>query len=183
MRRYLLSMKYGATIMLVCAIIHLVDLFLPIHLNQYGILPRNTSQLSGIFYAPFLHGDWRHLLSNFFPFVIFSSLIGLQSVRRFWLVFIFSIVSSGGLVWLLGRGDSIHIGMSGVIYAMWGYLIAYGFSRKKLWDIVIAVVVLLVYGGLVLGVLPSEPNISYESHLLGALSGAMLGYYLVRWTR
>lgn len=176
-------MKYGVVVMLFCAAIHLVDVLFAINLNQYGILPRNLSHLVGIFYAPFLHGDWAHLFSNLLPFIVFSTLIGANGVKRLYLVFFYSIVSAGALVWLFGRADTVHIGMSGVIYAMWGYLIVYGLKRKKLWDIIIALLVLFIYGGLVFGVLPSAPNISYESHLLGALSGAILGYYLAKWAR
>ena len=68
--------------------------------------------------------------------------------------------------------------MSGVVYAMWGYLIVYGFRQKHFRDIVISVLVLILYGGLVFGVLPSSPNISYESHLFGALAGGAIGYRL-----
>ncbi|MGJ8582207.1 MAG: rhomboid family intramembrane serine protease, partial [Psychromonas sp.] len=119
-----------------------------------------------------------HLASNFFPFIIFSCLIGLHSLKRFWLVFILSVLMTGGFVWVFGRAASIHIGMSGVVYAMWGYLIVYGFKQRHFRDMLISILVLVIYGGLVFGVLPSSPNISYESHLFGALSGAIIGYLL-----
>lgn len=176
MQRYLKPAKHSLVIMLFCAILLLINSVFTV--NRFGIAPREASHLSGILFAPFLHGGWAHLISNFFPFVIFSSLIGLHSLKRFWLVFILSILSTGTLVWLFARGESIHIGMSGVVYAMWGYLIVYGFRQRHFRDIIISVLVLVVYGGLVFGVLPSSPNVSYESHLFGALAGGVIGFIL-----
>ena len=176
MQRYLKPAKHSLIIMLICVVLLLINgIFI---VNRFGIVPREVSHLSGIAFAPFLHGDWAHLLSNFFPFVIFSSLIGLHSLKRFWTVFILSILMTGSLVWLFARGESIHIGMSGVVYAMWGYLIVYGVLKKHFRDIIVSILVLVLYGGLVFGVLPSTPNVSYESHFFGALAGGVLGYFL-----
>lgn len=176
MQRYLKPAKHSLVVMLLCAALLLINSIFTV--NSFGIVPRQMSHLSGIFFAPFLHGDWAHLMSNFFPFVIFSILIGLHSLKRFWFVFICSVLSTGCLVWLFARGGSIHIGMSGVVYAMWGYLIVYGLMQKHFRDIIISILVLVLYGGLVFGVLPSSPNISYESHLFGALAGGVIGYFL-----
>ncbi len=176
MQRYLKPAKHSLIIMLICVVLLLINgIFI---VNRFGIAPREVSHLSGIVFAPFLHGDWAHLLSNFFPFVIFSSLIGLHSLKRFWTVLILSILMTGSLVWLFARGESIHIGMSGVVYAMWGYLIVYGVLKKHFRDIIVSILVLVLYGGLVFGVLPSAPNVSYESHFFGALAGGVLGYFL-----
>ena len=176
MQRCLKPAKHSLAIMLLCAALLFVNsLFTVIN---FGIVPRAMSHLSGIFFAPFLHGDWGHLMSNFFPFVIFSTLIGLHSLKRFWLVFIYSVLSTGSLVWLFARGDSIHIGMSGIVYAMWGYLIVYGLMQKHFRDIIISILILVLYGGLVFGVLPSSPNVSYESHFFGTLAGGVIGYFL-----
>lgn len=181
MQRYFKAAKHSICIMLLCAVILLINGIFTV--NNLGIIPRDSSHLLGILFAPFLHGDWLHLISNFFPFIIFSSLIGLHSLKRFWLVFSLSVIMTGALVWLFARGGSVHIGMSGVVYAMWGYLIVYGFRQKQFLDMIISVLILILYGGLVFGVLPSTPNISYESHLFGALVGAFLGYFLSKRVR
>jgi membrane associated rhomboid family serine protease len=180
MHRYLFSAKHSSVIMLFCVLIYIVNSVLPINLNQFGIVPRSTSNLYGIVFAPFLHGSWQHLFSNLFPFIIFGALIGLQSVKRLWLVFTIHIVSTGCLVWLFARGNSVHIGMSGVIYAFWGYLVVYGFVRRQMLHLLISLLTLIFYGGLVFGVLPTKVGISFESHMLGALVGAISGYYFAK---
>lgn len=180
MKQYLQSGKVSLYIMLVCSVVFTLNILLPINFNQFGIVPRSLSHLSGILFSPFLHASWLHLFSNFVPFVIFGALIGLKSKKRFWFVFLLHIISTGGLVWLFARGNSIHIGMSGVIYAFWGYLIIYGFVRRKLLHIIISLVTVIFYGGLAFGVLPITPGVSFESHLLGALMGALSGYLIAK---
>jgi len=49
------------------------------------------------------------------------------------------------------------------------------------WDtrsIALAMVVFLLYGGMVWGVLPGDPSVSFESHLAGALLGVALAVWL-----
>ena len=106
--------------------------------------------------------------------------MGSQGTRRFLLLFIFFVISSGLLVWLFARGHSLHIGMSGVIYALWGYLLVYGFVRRQLLPFIISLIMLLLYGGLVFGIFPTKMSISFESHLMGAFIGAITGYYLAK---
>lgn len=177
MKQYLQSSKISLAIMLACTVILILNTLLPLNLNQFGIVPRSLSHLSGILFAPFLHASWSHLLSNFLPFVILGGLIGLKSRRRFFLLFIIHVISTGSLVWLFARGNSVHIGMSGVIYAFWGYLIVYGLVRRQFVHIVVSLLTLLFYGGLVFGVLPTQAGVSFESHLLGGVVGALSGYF------
>ncbi|PKF61240.1 rhomboid family intramembrane serine protease [Psychromonas sp. psych-6C06] len=183
MKQYLQSGKVSFYIMLTCTFIFVLNALLPLNLNQFGIVPRSLSHLSGILFSPFLHGSWAHLFSNFIPFVVFGGLIGLKSQQRFWTLFILHIITTGSLVWLFARGNSVHIGMSGVIYAFWGYLIVYGLVRRKFLHIAISLITLLIYGGLVFGVLPTRPGISFESHLLGAIVGALSGYLFAKTER
>ena len=72
------------------------------------------------------------------------------------------------------------LGLSGVIYGLWGFILCYGVIRRSFKSIVIAVVVALLYSGFVWGVLPQRLHISFESHLFGALSGLFLGYKLAK---
>lgn len=180
MKQYLQSGKVSLAIMLICSLVFLINILIPINLNQFGILPRSFSHLSGIVFSPFLHGSWFHLFSNFLPFVILGGLIGLKNSNRFWLLFTIHIISTGSLVWLFARGNTVHIGMSGVIYAFWGYLITYGLVRRQFLHLLISLLTLIFYGGLIFGVMPTTQGISFESHLLGAIVGAISGYYFAK---
>ena len=143
-------------VILLCTLVQIINSLPGINLNGLGILPRNLSGLSGIFFAPFLHGGWAHLLSNLIPFAILAWLVCQYSVKRFWVVFIFTAVVGGLLVWLFGRAN-IHVGLSGVLYGLWGFLICYGIIHRSFKAIAISVVVLFLYSGLIWGVLPQRP--------------------------
>jgi len=180
MKRYIRAGKYSLIIMLICTTVLILNTVLPLHLNQWGILPRATSHLSGILFSPFLHENWAHLLSNFIPFVVFGMLVGEQGPKRFLSLFVFFTLTTGTLVWLFARGNSVHIGMSGVIYAFWGYLVVYGLAKRQIIPLIISLLTLFFYGGLIIGVFPTSVHISFESHLLGAVVGGFTGYYLAK---
>ena len=181
MKNIVLSAKYSFYIMLFCAGIWLLNTVFFLNLNQFGILPRSISHLSGILFAPFLHANWLHLMGNFFAFIVLGALIGLQGRGRFIGVFIALVIITGSLVWLFARGSSVHIGMSGVIYAFWGFLLIYGVVRRQFIHLLVSIGIFVVYGGLIYGIFPTRPHISFESHLLGALAGGVLGYYLAKF--
>ncbi|MBB1406889.1 rhomboid family intramembrane serine protease [Pseudoalteromonas sp. SG44-5] len=179
--RSLLTSKRFAifSIVTICFVLQLINSLPGINLNGFGIYPRSINGLIGILSAPFLHGSWWHFASNMLPFMVLSWLICQYSVKRFYNVFIFTALVGGFLVWALGRSN-IHVGLSGVIYGLWGFILCYGVIRRSFKSIVIAVVVALLYSGFVWGVLPQHLHISFESHLFGALSGLFLGYKLAK---
>ena len=166
-------------IILLCTVLQVVNSLPGIQLNGLGIYPRSLSGLTGIFFAPFLHGGWAHLISNLIPFAVLGWLVCQYSIKRFWLVFIFTALGGGLLVWLFGRGN-IHVGLSGVLYGLWGFLICYGLMLRSFKAIVISVVVVFLYSGFIWGVLPQRPHVSFESHLFGAIAGVLIGYYLAK---
>ena len=91
------------------------------------------------------------------------------------LIIIFLIIVFGGLgTWIIGH-QGVHIGASGVIYGMIGFLGAGGIFRRSVKTIIISVIVFLLYGGSVLGgILPTQSYISWESHLCGLIVGVIL---------
>lgn len=180
MKQYLQSVKVSFFIMMICLLILTINTFLPMHLTQYGIYPRSNNMLFGIFFAPFLHVSGLHLWSNFFPFIIFSSLVGIKDVKRFYYLFIIQLFCTGLLVWLFARGESVHVGMSGIIYAFWGYLIVYGIVCKNFLHLSIAILTVFFYGWLIFGLFSIRSGISFEGHLLGSLSGAISGYLFAK---
>ena len=167
------------SIVTICFVLQLINSLPGISLNGLGIYPRSIQGLIGILCAPFLHGSWWHFASNMLPFIVLSWLICQYSVKRFYSVFLFTALVGGLLVWMFARGN-IHVGLSGVIYGLWGFILCYGIVRRPFKSIFIAVVVAFLYSGFIWGVLPQRFHISFESHLFGALSGFFLGYKLAK---
>lgn len=149
-----------------------IDPFLPfIDFRAFGIYPRTLSGTIGIFTAPLIHGNLPHLISNTLPLLLLGTVLYFFYSRLANAVFFGIYLVSNLLVWLLAR-PSIHIGASGLIYGLAGFLIFFGIFRKDLKSLFISIIITLFYGGLVYGIFPNQPGISWESHLLGGLTGA-----------
>jgi membrane associated rhomboid family serine protease len=152
-------------------------------LDRYGIEPREVDGLDGVLWAPLLHGGWPHLLANTIPFLVFGFLAMANGIRQFVLVTA-TIWLLGGLgVWLLGPADTNHIGSSGLIFGWLLFLLARGFFARSARQIGLAVVLFMVWGGVLWGVLPGDPRISWQGHLFGALAGLFAAWIVARADR
>ncbi len=147
-------------------------------LDQFGIYPRTFLGLRGIVFAPFLHGGYYHVAANTVPFLVLGWLIMLRNTADFWTVSVVSAFISGLGTWLLGR-TAIHIGASGMIFGYFGYLLFRGYFERSIVAIAISLLVGFTYGGMIYGVLPSQPWISWEGHLFGFIGGAIAAKLLV----
>ena len=166
------QLKTVGVIFIVISLVELVNVLTGRYLNQFGLVPRDTASLAGIFFSPFLHGSFSHYLSNIVPLCIFSLLMLQHGVRRFFLVTLSCIFFSGILVWLFGR-SAVHVGASGLIYGYFSYLLIGGILSRQIKLVIIVLVVGVSYGGLVWGVLPGRAFISWESHLFGMVIGLL----------
>jgi len=148
-------------------------------LRELGIVPRSLSGLLGILFAPFLHANVSHLAANTGALLILGLILfTLEGPRMFGILAVIALF--GGLgTWLIGRGDSIHLGASGLIYGIFGYILAAGIFKRSIASIIGALVVLGLYGGLIWGVLPTQTCVSWEGHLCGFLAG--VGDAKFRW--
>lgn len=160
--------------------IHVINMFLGLQLNQFGIWPREPSQLWGIFAAPFLHGSIYHLANNLVGLCIFSSLCFVHSLRRFIYNSLFIIVLTGLFVWCFGR-NAMHIGASGWVFGLWALCVATAWFDRRLLNMLVALIVIVFYGGLIYGVLPRDASVSFESHLGGLLSGVLCAYFNAKY--
>ncbi len=152
----------------------IVDLFLGGALDALGIRPRSALGLVGIPLAPFLHVGFGHLIANTVPFLVLGWLVLVRETWHFWAVTI-GVTLLGGLgVWLVGAPNSVHLGASGLVFGFLGYLMLGGFFERRVGTIIGSIVVTFVFGGLLWGVLPGMPGVSWESHLFGFLAGAVM---------
>ncbi|MCK4920530.1 MAG: rhomboid family intramembrane serine protease, partial [Bacteroidales bacterium] len=90
-------------------------------------------------------------------------------------VFFLSYLSTGLLVWLVGR-EAYHIGASGIIYSLAAFLFVSGILRKNRNLLAISLLVTFLYGSMIWGLLPYDYKISWESHLMGAITGVALAF-------
>jgi len=111
---------------------------------------------------------------------VLGFLVLLGGVARWLLSSVISIITSGLAAWLLTPADVVILGASGLIFGWLTYLLARGLWSRKAGQVVIAVLVLLVYGGLIFGVLPGQPGISWQAHLGGAVGGVLAAWLLHR---
>lgn len=163
----------------------LLDLILVgVNLGQYGIRPRKISGLIGIITAPLLHANIMHLFSNTLPLIILLTLFSFAYPKKMFPTISLIIILGGSLVWIFGRsgvnGEAIHVGASGLIYGVAAFIIIHGFLTKDFKNIILSVIVIIAYGGLIWGLLPSATRwwISFEGHLFGAFAGGVAAYLL-----
>ena len=168
----------GAFVALLYAI-ELVDVVLDNRLDQEGVQPRETDGLLGIVFAPLLHAGWGHLMANTVPALVLGFLILLSGTGTWAGVTAMVWVVGAVGTWLTGQPNSVHIGASVLIFGWLVYLLLRGFFSRKPGQILVGVAILVMYGGVLLGVVPGQEGISWQGHLFGALGGALAAWRLV----
>jgi membrane associated rhomboid family serine protease len=155
-------------------LVKIIETLFHISFSNLGVLPRDVSSIWHIFTMPFIHGSWEHLISNSLPFIALGFLV-LQTYKQVSLrIFTIVYALSGLGIWLMARGQSHHIGASGVIYGLAFFLFFSGIFRRDVKSMATALIVALFYGGMVWGLLPIQEGVSWEGHLFGALSWRMV---------
>lgn len=158
-------------------IIHLFQVATNIDLGFLGVRPQSIEGLKGILFAPLIHADFQHLLSNSIPLLMLGIMImyfyPTIGVKNFIIIYFLQ----GIAVWLMARGNRFHIGASGVVYGLVAFVFWTGIFRRSLQSIVLALVVTVLYSGYFAGVLPNQEGISWESHLFGAIIGIFTSLY------
>lgn len=149
--------------------------------RSYGIEPLEADGLDGVLFAPLLHADLAHLMANTVPFLVFGFLAMAGGFRQF-LVVTATIWLLGGLgVWLTGGyGAGYHIGASGLVFGWLVFLLSRGFFARSGLQVLLAVGLFLVWGGILFGVLPGQPGVSWQGHLFGALAGLLAARLVAR---
>ncbi|WP_052460859.1 rhomboid family intramembrane serine protease [Microbacterium gorillae] len=151
----------------------IVDTVLAHRLDQFGIRPRTGEGLLGILWAPLLHAGFPHLIANTGPVLVLLFVVMLSgpaaAVRAttvIWLV-------GGAGTWLIGASGSVHIGASGLVFGWVTYLVLRGIFTRRVMQVVVGIGVLLLYGGVLWGVFPGQPGVSWQMHLFGAIGGVL----------
>ncbi len=141
--------------------------------TRYGIFPQKVEGLRGVLFGPFIHGSLKHLFNNSIPMLVLSMALFYFYRGIRWKVMWIGLLLTGVLTWILGR-PAFHIGASGIVYMLAGFLFFKGIFSRRLQLTAMSFVVVFLYGGLLWYVLPIKDGISWEGHLSGAVAGLVL---------
>jgi membrane associated rhomboid family serine protease len=156
-------------------LIKALEIGLNLNLVPLGIMPGKISGLFGILFSPFIHADLNHLFANSVPLLVMGTGTVYFYRSLSYRVFIIIWLVSGLCVWLGGR-PNYHIGASGIVYGLAAFLFVSGAIRRDTRLAAISFVIVFLYGGLIWGVLPIWPAISWEGHLFGGLTGVVCAF-------
>jgi len=143
-------------------------------LRDLAIVPRQIDSLFGIFTMHFLHWSIPHLLSNTLPLAILGCLVCIdgKAVR----VTLTIMLSTGLLVWLFARAGG-HAGASALVLGYWSYLISCAIFDRSFKNILLAIMTILIYGGLLISLIDIRASTSFEGHAFGFIAGIMTAWF------
>lgn len=174
LKKLRLSMVIPGIFVFLMWLVKAVEIMFDLDLARFGIYPLEMKGFAGILFSPFIHSGFRHLFNNSLPlfflgtaFFYFYSEIAFRVSLWTWLL-------TGLSVWLAGR-PAWHIGASGLIYGFASFLFFSGIIRKYFRLVALSLLIVFIYGSMVWGIFPDiYENVSWESHMLGFISGIIL---------
>lgn len=176
-------MIFPAAFVILLWFIRVADALWDLGMNEYGLYPLQVKGLLGIITSPLLHAGFSHLFANTIPLLVLGSLLFYFYRPLAWKIFLLTWLMTGIWVWFFARGNAAHIGASGIIYGLASFLFLSGIIRREPTLMIITLLVTFLYGSLLWGLFPQffpKEHISWESHLMGLLSGILLAIYYRR---
>jgi membrane associated rhomboid family serine protease len=176
-KKFLLSMIIPGIFVFLMWLVKIVELLFGLDLSNLGIYPLTKRGLPGILFSPFIHADFGHLFNNTLPLFFLSIALFYFYSEVAFRVFFSTYFLTGLLVWVGGRA-AWHIGASGLVYGLASFLFFSGIIRKYFRLIALSLLIVFLYGSMVWGIFPGVyKNVSWESHMLGFFSGAILAVW------
>ena len=179
-RKFLHSLVFPTFFLVLIWMVKITEISLETSYIEWGVYPLKLSGLKGIITAPLIHADFKHLFDN-------SITLYLLSVALFYFyrpvsykVFLLIWLITGLTVWIFAR-SAYHIGASGLVYGLASFLFFSGIIRNNINLLAISLLVVFMYGGLVWGVFPFDFKVSWESHLMGGVTGLVLSFFYRRY--
>ena len=173
-KKMLLSMFIPGVFVFVMWLVKIIEILFNLDLSNLGIYPLTVKGLKGIIFSPFIHSDFNHLFSNSLPLFFLGTALFYFYNEIAIKVSLWSYFLTGFFVWLAGR-DAWHIGASGLIYGLASFLFFSGIIRKYFRLVALSLLIVFLYGSMVWGIFPDiYRNVSWESHMLGFISGIIL---------
>jgi membrane associated rhomboid family serine protease len=169
-KKFYHSLIFPAFFLFLIWFIRFTEVGLEVSFVRYGVFPQKWNGLLGILTSPLIHANLKHLADNSVPVFVLSLAIFYFYREIAYKIFFIIYFVSGLLVWFVGR-EAYHIGASGLIYGFASFLFFSGVIRKNINLLAISLLVIFLYGSLIWGILPYDYQISWESHLMGAITG------------
>jgi membrane associated rhomboid family serine protease len=156
-------------------VVFIVDaILINTNFDHFGIQPRSLNGLLGIVFAPFLHANLVHIISNTLPLIIIPSMLRLSiGSSRLSLVMVLSVIGSGVGTWLFSTADVV-VGASGLIYGLIGFLFANAYFNPSVRSWLIALIAFILYGSTLLSLFSFQPYVSWAGHAWGFISGVLI---------
>lgn len=177
---FLFSMIIPTIFLIIIWLIKIIETTLNVNFTNLGMYPRHIEGITGILTSPLIHGDFQHLIGNSSSFFILSTALFFFYREMAYRIFVLNYILAGLFLWLGGR-SVWHIGASGVIYGLAAFLFFSGLFRKDLRLLTISMLVIFIYGSLFWGIFPIKEGISWDGHLMGAVSGTILSLIFYKY--
>jgi membrane associated rhomboid family serine protease len=175
-RKFYHSLVFPSFFLLLIWVIKITESALGTSFANLGLFPLKAWGLKGILFSPLIHANFKHLFDNSIPLFFLSVAIFYFYRPVAYRVFFLVWFLSGIVVWLTAR-PAYHIGSSGLVYGFASFIFFSGIFRNNIHLLAISLLVVFLYGGLVWGILPYDFRISWESHLVGGMTGLVLAFF------
>ncbi|WP_144392078.1 rhomboid family intramembrane serine protease [Pleionea sediminis] len=144
-------------------------------LSPLGVNPGELSGLIGVIFSPLIHSSWEHLAVNSASVLVLGAALNYGYPKSRYLTLVIIWIVSGVGVWIFGR-ESYHIGASGLTHGVFYFLFFAAVFRRDKRSIALMFIAVFMHGSMMLGVLPWDPSISFESHLFGGIGGVISAF-------
>lgn len=174
------SLVFPVLLLALIWLVKIVEIYFRLDFSNFGIQPLHIKGLRGIVLSPILHGDLNHLWANSTPLFILTAGLVYYYHDSWFKILAFAWIATGLWVWSFADENSLHIGASGVVYALVAFHFTAGMLKREVRQMAFAFLVIFLYGSVIWGIFPElfpDKNISWESHLLGLLAGATLAFF------
>lgn len=166
---------YPLLFLLLIWVVFWAELRFGLDLKSYGIYPRTTKGLVGVFSSVFIHGSLSHLYHNSLPLFVLSMALFYFYRPLAWRLVFWGIILSGLLTWCIGK-SAYHIGASGLVYVLMSFLLFKGLLSKHYRLIALSLVVVFLYGGMLWYIFPVKEKMSWEGHFSGFVVGLFFAF-------
>ncbi len=177
-KKLIYSLIVPTAIIISIWLIKLGEYILNTNFGFLGIYPLKAEGLPGILFAPLIHADLKHLYANTIPLFLLSTALFYFYKEIGFRILLLIYFTTNVWVWIIAR-DAWHIGASGLIYGLFSFIFISGIIRKNNRLMALSMFIIFLYGGLIWGIFPNniQREISWESHLMGLISGVVYAIY------